>query len=621
MFSRRCIFRIPLLLLLLFPFAVRVAARPHPHRGRIDSAKLDAVAAPNDADTLDTRVTERNQRLYDSIASKTDRTAVSRMLYRLLFTESHTNPQAAGDIYDETSLLAPYAGKIIGEIRIERKQPFDTQGSWIERAGNKLHALTHEGIIRRDLLFSVGQPFDPELVVRTQQLLLSRSYISDTEITVEPDPHDTERVDIVLQVRDSWSIRIDADLYSEKRMMLGLTDGNIFGTGTRLKVETNLKYNNFDYGGNIAEYEMPNLLGSFFTFDIKGGRNFFENVLQVSLRKEFLKPTDYEVGASYTEMRSKRYFLDRDSSLLIKVRNLDLWAGWSKQLRNGRTNLFLTARYNYRRFMERPEVAADYNPALHAYDDLLSGIGLYRERLFMTNMVYGFGRKEYIATGYKAEVVTGHTWGEFDRSTYLGIGFRTGGFRRIGYLMGGFTLGSHIDRSTGAWNRSAVDVDVLWFSNLLTARRNRIRQFLALNYTQGWNRKRGYEESIGFTDENGLQALDRYAIGTNRMVLNTETVVFTPIQPWGFRFAFFGFLDAGTLGYDANPFRNSGFASVGFGLRIKNERLIFGTLQIRLGMAFGKGGIVDSDWFSLSNTKHFAEYRFRPTRPEIVGFQ
>jgi len=143
--------------------------------------------------------------------------------------------------------------------------------------------------------------------------------------------------------------------------------------------------------------------------------------------------------------------------------------------------------------------------------------------------------------------------------------------------MGGFTLGSHIDHSTGAWNRSAVDVDVLWFSNLLTFRRNRIRQFLALNYTQGWNRKSGYEESIGFTDENGLQALDQYAIGTNRMVLNTETVMFTPIQPWGFRFAFFGFLDAGTLGYSANPFRNDGFASFGLGLRIKNERLIFGT--------------------------------------------
>ena len=84
---------------------------------------------------------------------------------------------------------------------------------------------------------------------------------------------------------------------------------------------------------------------------------------------------------------------------------------------------------------------------------------------------------------------------------------------------------------------------------------------------------------------------------------------------------FFGFLDAGTLGYSANPFRNDGFASFGLGLRIKNERLIFGTLQIRLGVAFGKNGWVDSDYFSLSNTKHFDEYRFRPTRPEIVGFR
>ncbi len=617
MFSRFCILRMAFLLLL--PISARTAERPFPY-GRIDSAKINAITLHDkSADTLETRVTEQNQRLYDSIASKTRRRAVPRMLYRLLFVRNRAD--TTGTLYDETHLLAPYVGKVINDIRIEREQPFASDGSWIERAGNKLHVLTRENIIRRDLLVKVGERFDPELVVRSQQLLLSRSYISDTDISVTIDPLDTMRVDIVLHTRDSWTISIDAALRSEKRTMVGLTDGNILGTGTRFTVETNFSRKDFTYGGNVLGYEMPNVLGSFFTFEVEAGRNFFEDILLLRLRKEFLKPTDYEVGVTYTDMRSKYYFIERDTSELVKARNFDLWAGWSKHIRPLRSSAFLTGRYNHGRFIERPDVAANHNPALHDHNDLLTGIGLYRERLFTTNMVYGFGTKEYVATGYKAELVSGYSWGEFDDAVYLGIGFRMGGFKRFGYLMGGFTLGSHIDHSTGAWNRSAVDVDVLWFSNLLTFRRNRIRQFLALNYTQGWNRKSGYEESIGFTDENGLQALDQYAIGTNRMVLNTETVMFTPIQPWGFRFAFFGFLDAGTLGYSANPFRNDGFASFGLGLRIKNERLIFGTLQIRLGVAFGKNGWVDSDYLSLSNTKHFDEYRFRPTRPEIVGFR
>lgn len=71
-----------------------------------------------------------------------------------------------------------------------------------------------------------------------------------------------------------------------------------------------------------------------------------------------------------------------------------------------------------------------------------------------------------------------------------------------------------------------------WFSNLFLFKRSRIRQFLAFNYTQGWNRATGSDESIRFTRTDGLQALKEYIIGTNRMILNTETVVFTPYSRW-----------------------------------------------------------------------------------------
>ena len=118
--------------------------------------------------------------------------------------------------------------------------------------------------------------------------------------------------------------------------------------------------------------------------------------------------------------------------------------------------------------------------------------------------------------------------------------------------MGGFSLGSSIDRASGRWSRSAVDVDLRWFSPLFIMGRSRVRQFLMLNYTQGWNRDTGNDESIRFTRRNGLQALKEHVIGTNRTVLNTETVFFTPWQPLGFRIAFFGFADFGLIGRSPN---------------------------------------------------------------------
>lgn len=41
------------------------------------------------------------------------------------------------------------------------------------------------------------------------------------------------------------------------------------------------------------------------------------------------------------------------------------------------------------------------------------------------------------------------------------------------------------------------------------------------------------------------------------MIINTETVVFTPYQPLGFRIAFFGFADFGLLGYSPNIFKTT----------------------------------------------------------------
>ena len=542
-------------------------------------------------DSLNTATSERNQRLYDSIQSKTNRRAVPRMLYRMLFVKPVLDTTLNGRVLDESRLMEPYAGKTVGEITIERQLPFDTDGNWLERSGNKMHMLTRERVVRRDLLFKPGDKFDPQLAVRNKQLLRSRPYISDTEFIIVPDTLDTTRINLVIRTRDSWTISVDAGIHSQGRTMAGLSDANIFGTGNTLKFKTNFSRKDFSYGGNIVEYSIPNVLGTFYTADFSAGRDFYNSELNLGLRKEFIRPTDYEIGLTYSDIKSKRYMIDLDTSLLVKVRNLDAWGGRSRYIRSINSSVYFTGRYSYARFSRRPAVTPTYNPALHDYDAMLFGAGLYREKFFTANMIYGFGTKEYLATGYKAELVSGYSWGEFNDEMYLGMSY------------------------------SAVDVDLKWFSNLFLLRRSRIRQFLAFNYTQGWNRGFGSDEMIRFTRENGLQALKEHVTGTNRMLLNTETVIFTPYQPLGFRIAFFGFADFGLIGYSANIFQNDFFTSFGVGIRLRNERLVFNTVQIRLGVALGKRGRVESEYFRLSNSTRIEQYRYRPTRPEIVGFK
>ena len=573
-------------------------------------------------DSLSQRSDERNRRLYDSIRSKSSRRAVPRLLYRMFFIRPVPDTTANGRILDESRLLAPFEGKTIGRIVIERRPVFRSDGNWLQRTGNKTHALTRERVVRRDLLFRSGDRFDAQLVVRNKQLLRSRPYISDVDIDVRPDPLDSALVDLIIRTRDRWTITLDGAWRSEGRTMVAVADANILGTGNLLRLETNFSRKDFSYGGNVVGYEIPNLLGTFYTAEFTAGRDFYNSTLDMQLRKEFLRPTDYEVGLTYSDLKFKQYMIEQDTSLLVKERNWNAWGGYSRLLRPISSSLYFTARYNRRRFLLRPgPVTPDNHPALHDHDLLLFGTGLYRERFLTANMIYGFGTNEYLATGYKAEVVGGYSWGEFNDAIYLGMSYRTGGFCSVGYIMGGVTLGSYIDRHSGMLNRSVADVDLRWFSDLFMYRRSRIRQFLMLNYTQGWNRGTGNNESILFTRSNGLQALKERVLGTTRMVLNTETVVFTPWQPLGFRIAFFAFADCGLLGYSPNVFKNDFFVSLGGGLRIKNERLIFSTIQIRLGVAFGKNGLADSEYFRLSNSTRFEQYRYLPARPEIVGFE
>lgn len=68
---------------------------------------------------------------------------------------------------------------------------------------NKTHMLTRDRVVRRDLLFRSGDKLDPQLIVRNKQLIRSRDYISDIDVTVLPDAVDSTRVNLLITTRDS----------------------------------------------------------------------------------------------------------------------------------------------------------------------------------------------------------------------------------------------------------------------------------------------------------------------------------------------------------------------------------------------------------------------------------
>ena len=102
--------------------------------------------------------------------------------------------------------IARDSGKIVRAIEIRRYDIFDPSEatSVLPRLANGLHFVTREGVVRRELLFQAGQPYDSAKVAETERNLRFLSVFRSVRI-------DTVRSDSGLVVRvttaDGWSTR------------------------------------------------------------------------------------------------------------------------------------------------------------------------------------------------------------------------------------------------------------------------------------------------------------------------------------------------------------------------------------------------------------------------------
>ncbi len=562
----------------------------------------------------------RHDRLYDSLAARYSRGGVSRLIYNSVFVRPDDDRQ--GEVTDQGAQWRRYDGRRISRVEIVQGDLLGSDSSRIERLANSIHVRTREAVLRRDLLLEAGDRFDADLLTRSNRNLRSRGYIADVTSAVIRDPADTSRVVVVVMTRDSWSIGFDGSVRGDGRAMIQLYDANFAGTGNRLSVENSFSWRHGDYGGLWVGLNMPNVGGTFFNASAEAGRKWDEAILSLQVSRQFQRTTDFMAGAGWNSSRQDQYMLYADSSRRIGSGVLDLWGGGALWLGSIKSSAYVAGRITRSNFGDRPPVAANLNPAYHDGTLWLASAGLYRERFFTASLIYGYGQREYLPVGYRAEVVGGWLNGEFTDQYYVGGSYRLGGFNSLGYLMGGVGWGGYLPRGESRWERLALLLESKYFTNLFRlGPHTGLRQFVSVSYLQGWNRAYGSDEVIAFRESASLRALGEHALGTSRARLSLETVVFTPLQPWGFRMAMFAFSDLGMLGHNANPFSNPAYATFGLGVRIKNERLVFKAIELRLGVAVGPGGLIKSRWVELSAQNGIDPVSFTPTAPHTVAYE
>lgn len=129
-------------------------------------------------------------------------------------------------------------GLHVGRVDIVAVDVFDAEQAskgFVYRAANAVHVSTRESTVRRFLLFSEGDVYDPALIAETERNLRALGLFRSVEIR-SGEVHDGE-VDVTVRTQDAWTLSIGLSIGSNAGTTHGgvsIGEKNFIGTGRQI---------------------------------------------------------------------------------------------------------------------------------------------------------------------------------------------------------------------------------------------------------------------------------------------------------------------------------------------------------------------------------------------------
>lgn len=285
------------------------------------------------------------------------------------------------------------------------------------------------------------------------------------------------------------------------------------------------------------------------------------------------------------------------------------------------TRLIGSLRYMNNNVFQRPVITSDSYYPWQRYKLFIGSLALSSQRYYNMSLIYSYGRTEDIPYGYMIQADGGIELNEFKRRTY--IGFETAYGKLIdgfGYVYMGTGLSTfYVGDST---KQGLFQANLKYFTPLFRIGEYKMRNFLNISYIHGFNRYT--DEFLYFNSSSLVRGFINDSIrGDKRVIINYESVLFSPDSHYGFRFAFFGFIDAGIMYHNAaaSGGNTADVYSVGLGIRISNDQLLFNTLQIRLGYFPVLPEYTQPHWFNVSSITRIKPPDFDPGPPAVIQYK
>lgn len=549
---------------------------------------------------------------------------------------------AAYDVLSERP-YRPYQGKVIRDVIIAQVNVFskDTKENRQQRNSIQkmqhlldfLHVNTRTKVVKEGLFFSKNDTVSPYLMAYNAYYLRNLPFFQTAEISIKPLLHTSDSVDVVIVTQDAFEF--GASFANSK---VTLYNVNFLGGGQRIDVAMSIDKDRKPTVGTAASYVKYNVLGSFvdaaigyttLNDAIPIDTGVYETSLFMHLDRQLYKPT-VRIGGGLT--MSYNYSMDVDSRSAGSYRNyaykyFDVWGAWAfnvqQLLKTGfenRTRKAISLRYSLIDFSRQPQQQIyRLDPVYNNRQYVIGQYNFFLQSYFKTRYVYGFGRIEDIPSGYNLALTAGverwinreriYTGAQFERSKI----FTKGNFMVTTIGLGGFFRNGFED--------VVIEFKNDYYTNLYTLSQWKLRYMVGLNYMIGINPH--FNKSINLNTEKGIIGYDSELLhGYQRLKLTGEANCYAPFQLLGFKFNFFTIAQVAQLGAnDELLFGTRVYSVLGIGVRIRNESLVFRTLEI--GAYLYPGGPSDMKKTGIQ-IRGIPNIRFRTTpiqRPEFIRFE
>ncbi|MBK7211998.1 MAG: hypothetical protein IPH88_01605 [Bacteroidales bacterium] len=540
--------------------------------------------------------TKDSVRFYSRIEEISNKRKFTRLIYPLVFnplpTELASKPKTS-EYSPKPSNYAEFEGRIIRKIAIQTRDPFTTDiedsvaqsKNFIRSAANNLHVKSIPIAIKNYLLFSRNERFDSLLVAESERLLRSQRFIREVAFHFETAGNDS--VDVFIEEQDVWSIVPDASLGSD-HLMIKLREQNFLGTGQQFEGTTNWKVNPFQNASSLG-YEIPNIYNTYITSRLGYSRGFDQSFRKfASVERKFYSPFARWAGGFLVE---QQYLKDsvvvpgiRTFYLPRKFNTTELWMAGAWQVFKGNSeierisNLVLAGRWNKLSYIEKIPESTDTAGMFLSETDLLFSIGLNSRKYVQDRFLFKYGVTEYIPVGRVYSVIIGGRNRSGLYSQYSGVSIGFGDMFKYGYGSSTFELGFF--RRGDQWEEGTFTATMSGFTNLLTYKSWKFRQFTSIVYTHGFNR--ASYEMLQFESDIGHSGFSDVLPGANRkLIVKLQSQSYAPWNLLGFRI---GPFISGTVGFlggsEGTYFNSTPYFHIGAGILIRNDYLNASTFQL-----------------------------------------